>query len=122
MTRFQLVHGPSERGIATVSRAETWLAKGWGVLGRQSVPLGEGLWLPGVASVHTVGVRFALDLLFLDAGMRTVRTVPNVPPGRWLIRTSGAAHTLELGAGTLAAAGIAIQKGDGWRVEADTRE
>ena len=117
MTRFRLVHKPSRQVIATVSRADNWLAKGWGVLGRQSLPAGEGLWLPGVASVHTVGVRFALDLLFLDAEMRTVHVVPHVPPGRWLVRASGAAHTLELGAGTLAAAGIAAQKGDGWRVE-----
>ena len=102
--------------VASVSRAEGWLAKGWGVLGRPSLPAGEGLWLPGVASVHTVGVRFALDLLFLDAEMRTVRAVPNVPPGRWLVRASGAAHTLELGAGTLAASGMALRNGDGWRL------
>lgn len=117
MTRFRLVHGPSGRVVATVSRADNWLAKGWGVLGHRSLPLGEGLWLPGVTSVHTVGVRFALDVLFLDAEMRTLRVVTNVPPGRWLVRASGAAHTLELGAGTLAAVGTALQNGDGWRVE-----
>ncbi len=111
------MHGPSGRVIAMVSRADNWLSKGWGVLGRQSLPPGEGLWLPGVASVHTVGVRCALDVLFLDAEMRTLRVVTNVPPGRWLVRASGAAHTLELGAGTLAAAGTAFQKGDVWRVE-----
>ncbi len=115
MTRWRLVHGPSGRFVATVSRVDNWLAKGWGVLGHRFLPPGEGLWLPGVASVHTVGVRFALDLLFLDAGMRTVRAVPNVPPGRWLVRASGAAHTLELGVGTLA--GMALPSGDGWRVE-----
>ena len=117
MTRYRLVHEPSGRVVATVSRAESWLAKGWGVLGRRFLPPGEGLWLPGVASVHTVGVRFALDVLFLDAEMRAVRVVPHVLPGRWLVRASGAAHTLELGAGTLAAAGTAFQKGDVWRVE-----
>ena len=117
MTRFRLVHGPTGRVVATVSRAESWLEKGWGVLGRQSVPMGEGLWLPGVASVHTVGVRFALDVLFLDAEMRTVRVVSHVSPGRWLVRASGAAHTLELGVGTLAALGTALQKGSGWRLE-----
>ena len=117
MTRWRLVHGTSERVLATVCRADNWLAKGWGVLGYRFLPPGEGLWLPGVASVHTVGVRFALDLLFLDAEMRTVRVVPSVPPGRWLVRASGAAHTLELGAGTVATAGIALQNGDGWRLE-----
>ncbi len=125
MTRFRLVHGPSGRTLAVVARADTWLAKGWGVLGRRTLPLGEGLWLPGVASVHTVGVRFALDLLFLDAELRTVAAAPNVPPGRWLVQAAGAAHTLELGAGTLAAARSELKTGDGWRLErerSDTRE
>ena len=36
------------------------------MLGRRTLPMGDGLWLPGVASVHTFGVRFPLDLLFLD--------------------------------------------------------
>lgn len=117
MTRFRLVHVPTSQTAAEVSRADNWLAKGWGVLGRSTLAAGEGLWLPGVASVHTVGVRFALDLLFLDAQMRTVKTVPNVPPGRWLVRASGAVHTLELGAGTLAAAGMILSNSDRWRLE-----
>ena len=117
MTTYRLIHVPSGRAVAVVTRADTWWAKGWGVLGRRSLPAGEGLWLPGVASVHTVGVRFPLDLLFLDRQMRTVRVVQNVLPGRWLARASGAAHTLELGAGTLALLKIPVQEGDGWRLE-----
>ncbi len=119
MTRYRLVHEASGRAVATVSQAGTWWAKGWGVLGRRTLPPGDGLWLPGVASVHTVGVQFALDLLFLDAKMQTMRVALNVPPGRWLVRASGAAHTLELGAGTLAAAEIAFQPGNGWRLESE---
>ena len=117
MTRWRLVHRLSGRVIAAVRRADGWLAKGWGVLGQRTLPVGEGLWLPGVASVHTLGVRFPLDLLFLDAELRTVAAVPNVLPGRWLVRAAGAAHTLELGAGTLAGAGIELESGDGWRLE-----
>ena len=96
-------------------RADTWPAKGWGVLGRRSLPAGEGLWLPGVASVHTLGVRFALDLLFLDSNLHTLRVDFGVPPGRLLVGMSGAAHTLELGAGTLASQ--PVQVSDGWRLE-----
>ena len=116
MTTYHLVHVPSGRAVAVVARADSWWAKGWGVLGRRSLPPGEGLWLPGVASVHTVGVRFSLDLLFLDSRMQTVRIAQNVPPGRWLVRASGAAHTLELGAGTLALLKAPMQTGDGWRL------
>lgn len=117
MSRYRLVHAASGERLAVVSRADNWLSKGWGVLGRRTLPVGTGVWLPGVASVHTMGVRFPLDLLFLDSHLRTVRVLPNVPPGRWLVRASGAAHTLELGAGTLALLTSALSAGDGWRLE-----
>jgi uncharacterized membrane protein (UPF0127 family) len=117
ITRYNLISVPSSRRIAAVTRADTWLSKGWGVLGRRSLPPGEGLWLPGVASVHTIGVRFALDLLFLDNNMQAVAMFQNVPPGRFLVRASGAAHTLELGAGTLASLCQPARVGDKWRLE-----
>ena len=97
-----------------MTRAEGWWAKGWGVLGRRALPPGQGLWLPGVASVHTVGVRFPLDLLFLDECFQTVRLAPGTPPGRGLVRAPGARHTLELGAGTLAACVPAARSGEAW--------
>jgi uncharacterized membrane protein (UPF0127 family) len=41
-----------------------------------------GLLLPGTRAVHTFGMRFALDLLWLDAGGRVVRVDRGVPPNR----------------------------------------
>lgn len=121
MTKYRLVHLPTQQVVATVSRADTWWQRGWGVLGQKSLPAGQGLWLPGVASVHTLGVRFALDLLFLDKHMQTLRLAPDTAPGRWLVRAAGAVHTLELGAGTLPASAFSAQLqtrlGDGWYLE-----
>ena len=117
MTHFHLIHLPSSRRVASITRAGSWLSKGWGVLGRPSLPPGEGLWLPGVASVHTLGVRFALDLLFLDSALHTLRVDFQVMPGRPFVQMPGAAHTLELGAGTLAALQAPVILGDGWRLE-----
>ncbi len=117
MIQFSLIHISSGRRVAQITRAGTWLSKGWGVLGRPILLPGEGLWLPGVASVHTLGVRFALDLLFLDDRLQTLRVVQSVPPGRLLVQMPGAAHTLELGAGTLASLPTPIKAGDGWRLE-----
>ena len=117
MTPYSLVHMPSGWAAARVTRADTWLAKGWGVLGQAALPPGEGVWLPAVASVHTVGVRFKLDLLFLDSEMRTLRAVPDVPPGRLWVGVRGAAHTVELGAGTLGRLPAPPLSGDAWRLE-----
>lgn len=101
MSRYLLIALPFGETVAEVTKAESWWAKGWGVLGKPALHAGEGLWLPGVASVHTIGVRFSLDLLFLDVGFQTMRVAPKTPPGRWLVGALGASHTLELGAGTL---------------------
>lgn len=116
MTFYRLIHQPTGQAVATVTRAESWWAKGWGVLGRRALGPGEGLWLPHVASVHTVGVRFPLDLLFLGARFETVRLAPETPPGRWLVRAAGACHTVELGAGTLRARALEVQAGEAWEL------
>jgi len=113
---YTLVHLPTGRAVATLTRAEGWWAKGWGVLGRRALAPGEGLWLPGVASVHTVGVRFALDLLFLDGDFRAVRLERDAPPGRLLVGARGAHHTLELGAGTFAERTPEARAGELWAI------
>jgi uncharacterized protein len=43
---------------------------------------GAGLLIPGCRSVHTFGMRFRCDLVFLDFNLRTVSVRRHVPPGR----------------------------------------
>ncbi|HEX3317592.1 MAG TPA: DUF192 domain-containing protein [Solirubrobacteraceae bacterium] len=45
-------------------------------------PPADGLLLPRTRSVHTFGMRFALDLHWLDAEGGVVRVDRAVPPGR----------------------------------------
>jgi|SRR5829696_2681088 len=56
---------------------------------------GAGLLLPRCRSVHTFGMRFPLDLLFLDEEGRVIELRRAVPPGR-VIRCPGAMAVLEL--------------------------
>ena len=56
---------------------------------------GAGLLIPRCASVHTFGMRFALDLFFLDPRNGLVACHLDVPPCR-LISHRGAAAVLEL--------------------------
>ena len=104
---------------ATVERADGFWAKGWGVLGRANLPPGEGLWLPGVASVHTLFVRFPLDLLFLDREFRAVRLAPGTSPWHWLEGAAGACHVLELGAGTLTRSVPKARVGEAWELRSE---
>jgi uncharacterized membrane protein (UPF0127 family) len=73
------------------------LARLLGLIGLRALPPGVGLLFPRCRSVHTFGMRFALDLLWLDAGGAVVRIDRGVPPGR-LRRCRAARSVLELGA------------------------
>jgi uncharacterized membrane protein (UPF0127 family) len=56
---------------------------------------GAGLLIPRCSSVHTFGMRFALDLVFLDENGRELSVRRDVPPRR-LARDRRAAAVLEL--------------------------
>ena len=59
-------------------------------------PPGHALLLPRCRSVHTFGMRFELDLVWLDADGRVLRVDEAVPPCR-VRRCRGAAAVLEAG-------------------------
>lgn len=59
---------------------------------------GSGLLIPRCASVHTFGMRFDLDLVFLDLVRQPLAIRRDVPPGR-LAWHSLADSVLELPAG-----------------------
>jgi uncharacterized membrane protein (UPF0127 family) len=56
---------------------------------------GPGLLIPRCRSVHTFGMRFALEVLFLDGDGRVIDLRRGVPPRR-VIRCPGAVAVLEL--------------------------
>jgi uncharacterized membrane protein (UPF0127 family) len=60
---------------------------------------GEGLLIPRCRCVHTLGMRFPLDLLFLDTGGRVVELQRGVRPGR-IARCQAAESVLEIPAPT----------------------
>jgi uncharacterized membrane protein (UPF0127 family) len=62
--------------------ARTALARLRGLAGLRSVPPNTALLLPRTRSVHTFGMRFALDLIWLDGDGRIVRIDRGVPPRR----------------------------------------
>jgi uncharacterized membrane protein (UPF0127 family) len=53
-----------------------------GLIGRRDWPEGVALEIPRCRSVHTFGMRFALDLVWLDGDRRVVRVDRGVPPCR----------------------------------------
>ena len=73
-----------------------------GLLERMGLEKGEGLWIVPCEAVHTFGMKFAIDVVYLDRRHRVVKTRSAVRAGRISICLS--AHSvLELPQGTIAA-------------------
>jgi uncharacterized membrane protein (UPF0127 family) len=75
-----------------VRRAGDPIARLLGLVGLRALPPGAGLLLPRTRSVHTLGMRFALDLVWLDGDGRVVRIDRGVPP--WRVRGCRAARAV----------------------------
>jgi uncharacterized protein len=68
-----------------------------GLAWRERAQAGPGLLIPGCSSVHTFGMRFDLDVYFLDRAGR-VLAARRVPPRR-VVWCRGASAVLEVPAG-----------------------
>lgn len=92
---------------STFERVQGWLK-------RDSVADGEGLLICPCASIHTLGMRFAIDIVFLDVQGRVVKLARRVPPARlawgpWAsLFMPWKFQVLELPAGTLEAAALRV--------------
>ncbi len=72
-----------EVGGLTVPVAVGLRARLLGLAGLERDEAGPGLLIPSCSSVHTFGMRFELDLVFLDRDGVVVATRTGVPPRRF---------------------------------------
>jgi uncharacterized membrane protein (UPF0127 family) len=71
-----------------------------GLLGRKKLIPGEGLWIRPCEAVHTFGMQFAIDLVYLDRRNQIKKLKSDVPP--WQLSACFSAHSvLELPSGTI---------------------
>jgi len=81
-------------GVVHVLVARTFCARLLGLAFLSGMPSRCALLLPGCSCVHTFGMRFSLEIRFLDERSRVLRRETAVPPRR-LLREPGAAAVLE---------------------------
>ncbi|MDX1493931.1 MAG: DUF192 domain-containing protein [Longimicrobiales bacterium] len=106
MDTVRVVQDGSGVGVAAkVAVADSWWRRLRGLLGRPRLGNDEGMLLLGCSSVHTVGMRYAIDVAFLDKEGRVVRSIAGLEPLKVGIGGEDAAHALELPAGRLAETG-----------------
>jgi uncharacterized membrane protein (UPF0127 family) len=101
MERLQLVNVTLRTLIATsVEVAGSASARSRGLLGRKGLAPGEGLWICPCEAVHTFGMKFSIDLVYLDRQYRVRKIRKNVPP--WRLSACLTAHSVvELAASSL---------------------
>jgi uncharacterized protein len=87
--------------------ADSFFARGRGLLGRSSLEAGGGLWIVPGNRIHMCGMRFAIDAVFLSRDHRVTAVHEGLAPQpRWALwRTygggKGAYSVLELPAGSV---------------------
>ena len=80
--------------------ADTSVKRRTGLLKHTKLDPGEGLWIAPTEGVHTFGMKFPIDVVFLTKNKKILKMRPNMVRGR--ISLSLRAHSvLELPAGTL---------------------
>src|SRR3972149_6817440 len=90
--------------------ADGFWSRFWGLMGKGSLPEGQGLLLKPSNSIHTAFMRFAIDVVFVDREMKVVKVAPEMRPFRVALAFGGAHSALELPAG--AASQAQIEPGD----------
>jgi uncharacterized membrane protein (UPF0127 family) len=91
-----------------VQVAGTWWRRLRGLLGHPPLQAGEGLLIRPCRAVHMLGMRYPIDVAFLDPEGRVVAAYDSLAPGRRSGYHRQATAALELPAGTLTATGTVV--------------
>jgi len=81
--------------------ARTFTQRLRGLMGKPSLPPGEGLVLFGDNSIHTFFMRFPIDVLYLDAEQRVIKLQEAMPPWKIGPLVRGCRFIVELPPGTI---------------------
>lgn len=109
MRLLRVVNARQQRELgARIGLADGWLSRLRGMVARPAPMAGEGLLLTPCRSVHMYGMRFPLDIAFLDGHGRVVAAYAPLLPGSRTRWHRDAVHALELPVGTLEDSGTVV--------------
>jgi uncharacterized membrane protein (UPF0127 family) len=93
-----------------VTIADTAVARLRGLMGKMRLRSDEALWIVPCRWIHTFGLLFPIDVIYLDAELRVVEVVEHLPPFRIARLRWNCASVLQLPAGSVGGSGT--QAGD----------
>ena len=102
-----MMESGSIRLVSRVRIAESFWARFKGLLG-YSLGDDEGLYITSCRSVHTIGMSYAIDVVFLDAAGKVLALYHGLKPWRVTRWIRGACAVLELPEGTLKKRGLCV--------------
>ena len=93
-----------------ISVAGTHWSRLRGLMGKDasSFPAGDGLWIVPSRGVHTLAMKFAIDVLYLDSKKIVVHVEQNLKPWRVARVSMHTASVLELPGNTLKSSGTTV--------------
>ncbi len=100
-----MIHGcltltDDDRVIQNISKTSNFMERMRGLLGSPPLKENEGLLIVPCSSVHTFGMSYAIDLVFLDKQWIIVKTVKSLKPWR-MAASNVASMVLELAVDSL---------------------
>lgn len=104
------VSNPARQSVlgGRIGVADSTLTRFVGLMGRRSLAPGHGLLISPSNGVHTLWMRFSIDVLLLDREHRVLSAYRNLRPFRVTALNWKASAALELPAGTIAATGTQV--------------
>ena len=99
-------HCETAAGVLKVRVADRFITRALGLLVGPPLEAADGLLIAPCSSIHTIGMRYPIDVVFLDREARVLRVFAQVRAGRmrWAL---GAHAVLELRSGIAAQHGLA---------------
>jgi uncharacterized membrane protein (UPF0127 family) len=91
----------------TVTVADNFFTRLKGLLGTTGLPKGQALLIRPCNSVHTFGMKYDIDVLFVDKEGQIRKIVASMRHGR-VAYCSDSAYVIEMAGGSVAGAGVNV--------------
>ncbi|MEE2025769.1 MULTISPECIES: DUF192 domain-containing protein [Alkalimonas] len=90
----------SNKATLQLFMADNWWLRLRGLLGRPALTSQQAMLIAPCHSVHTLGMRYSIDVVYLNKDYQVLKVVENLHPGRFSA-CKGARYTIELSAGAV---------------------
>ncbi|TJX14170.1 DUF192 domain-containing protein [Tissierella creatinini] len=94
--------------LDNVKIADSFFTRLKGLLGEAGLRPGEGILIKPCNSIHTFGMKFPIDVAFVDKSNMVVHIMEDIPKGKLSPIVKGAKYVIEARAGEYKAKGLEV--------------